>query len=516
MKQRRTISQIIINTLTGWGALFVQAAIGLFMVPFLLGQMGKDGYGLIGLLGVVVSLSLVADLGLRNALGRELTEHVSLKDSKASSELLSSALMLYLLMGLLFATIGWILTPWLVQVFKVPEHWHKTAVWSMRIYGSVSVILSFVTPVFGAGLSSNNRFDILNLIGIASGTLSSLLLFVIIPLSGNALFGWITVMLVNQGVTLTLYYIFFRRVNPELHLGLSHLKPSRLRPLFQLGGYMYVLQLTNALAERSDPIVISCYLGPAGVALYQAGARMHALVRPVVLTLAEQAYPLTTRYHVQDMRTAQQRLLIDGTKYTLYLGTIVSLGMVFFAEPFCRLWLESKLGSDYLTAARVMQLWAIASLVNYSGAMHWPVLLGTKKVGFALWLNVPTAIFNILLSIYLVGYTKMGIPGVLVATIISEIVRRPFAVWYTAKISKMRLMEYVNRGYLLPGFYILLILVPGYLLLHGLTISGWVELILVGVCFSAYALLVLAACEWRLLLRLLRGFHSSSFPVRRV
>ncbi len=61
------IGQIIKNTLTGWGAILVRAVIALVMVPILIGAMGKEGYGLIGLFSVLVGLSAVADLGLRSA-----------------------------------------------------------------------------------------------------------------------------------------------------------------------------------------------------------------------------------------------------------------------------------------------------------------------------------------------------------------------------------------------------------------------------------------------------------------
>ncbi len=46
-----------------------------------------------------------------------------------------------------------------------------------------------------------------------------------------------------------------------------------------------------------------------------------------------------------------------------------------FAEIFSRLWLLDSLGDGYRVVARIMQLWALANLVNYSGAMHWPVCL---------------------------------------------------------------------------------------------------------------------------------------------
>ncbi len=57
---------------------------------------------------------------------------------------------------------------------------------------------------------------------------------------------------------------------------------------------MYAIQLTRTLSEKSDPLVISAFFGPAGVALYQPGGKLSTLIRPVVLAMADQMYPLTT------------------------------------------------------------------------------------------------------------------------------------------------------------------------------------------------------------------------------
>ncbi len=493
---------------TRWGALLITSVIGLIMVPFLLKQLGTEGYGLIGLLGVIVSFSIVADLGLRQALGRELAEQVARKDPQAFSELASSALVLYLLIAGVLATCGWILAPWFVEVFKVSPPLRETAVKVIRVYGTLSVIFSFISPVFTAGLSSHHRFDLINGVQMVGGILSSLLLFAVIPRSGNALYGWVGVMLSYQIVNFILFYVLFRRFCPGAHIGVRLIRPRRLRPLFQLGGYMYVLQLTNALSERLDPLVISFYMGPPGVALYRAGARINEIVRPAVLSLAEQVTPLTTQYHVRKQESQQHRLLIDGTRYTLYLGAVCSIAIMLFAEIFSRLWLFDSLGESCQVVARVMQLWALANLVNYSGAMHWPLCLGMKKLPFALALQVPSSIINAALSIYFVGYTQAGIPGVLYATVLTEIIRRPFAIWYVARITRLNLLEYLKRGYALAIGYILLLLIPGYLVLNRFTISGWIQFILSAGLFLVYALLVLCVIERKLVVILYRQVRS--------
>lgn len=450
MPKNSTLKQILANTGSGWLAVIIRAAIALVMVPFLLDHLGKEGYGLIGLLGVIVSLSSVADLGLRGALGRELAEQVVRNDRQAFSELASTALLLYSGMALILVLAGWSLAPWFVHVFKIPGTLQASAIWIIRLYGSVSIILSFITPVFTAALSSYHRFDIVNAVQIIGGIVSSLMLFVILPVVGNALYGWAGVMLGYSLVMLVLTVFFFFRFCEGAQIGIRYLNPARLHPLFKLGGYMYALQMTNALAERSDPLVISYFFGPAGVALYQPGGRLSQMIRPVVTMLADQMYPLTTKQHVDNQYEKMQKILILGTKYTLLLGSLFSAGMLVFAEPFCRLWLSKSIGDDYQIAARVMMGWALADMMTYAAGTQWSVLLGIKTLKVLIWTQIPTAVLNILVSIYLVGFTRLGIPGVLAATVLIGFIRRPVLIWYTAKVCRLAPATYFRTAYIRP------------------------------------------------------------------
>jgi O-antigen/teichoic acid export membrane protein len=487
-----TIKQILKNTVTGWVAVVFRTVIALVMVPFLLSNLGKEGYGLVGLLGVIVSMAGVADLGLRSALGRELTEQVARKDQQTFDELASTAFVLYLFIAAVLAVIGWFLAPWFVTVFKVSEGLRSDAIWLIRIYGTASVVLSFITPVFAAGLSAHHRFDVVNTIQIISGILSSLMLFAVISFVDNALYGWVGVMLVSQLLILAVKTISFKRFCGAAHLSIKNWKPSRLRPLVKLGGSMYALQMTQALSERSDPLVISAFFGPAGVALYQPGGRLSQIIRPVVLTLANQMHPLTTKQHVENQQVKMQKILILGTKYTLLIGSLFSAGMIVFSESFARIWLEKSIGDDYRIAAYVILGWALADMTTYAAGTQWSVLLGMKRLKFLIWTQVPTAILNVLVSIYLVGFTKLGIPGVLAATILIGLIRRPILIWHTANVCGLRPREYIHKAYLTPLVCFLVTLFGAFLVKMIITPITYFSLI---VCAGLTAL-IWAVSSW--------------------
>ncbi len=483
MKGSKNIKQILINMGSGWLSSAIQMVISLALVPHLLLHLGKDGFGFIGLLAVITSISTIADLGLRSALGRELSEHVAKKDNLAFCEISSTAFAAYLAFATFFSIALFLSTPWVTQVLKIPVPLRQDAVTLLRIFGIFSIAWSFILPVFSAGLASYHRYDIINGIQMVNGLLTGILLFITLPFVKNPIYCWIIVAM-TMGCISGFFTIFLAikifKGNP-IQAGL--VRYNRLCSLLHLGCKMYALQLTNFFAERSDPLIISYFLGPSGVALYQTGQKLSQSLRPVVLTLATQLEPVSTQFHISGQQDQQQKLLIFGTKFTLLLGSLVTAGIISLASPFCKLWLSSSLGVDVQLVVKIMLLWACADLLTYAAGSQFSVLLGMKKLNFLIWTQLPTAVLNFTLSIYFVGFTSLGLASVLYSTIIINLVRRPILMWYTARHCSMTLYQYFSQAYARPLICFAITLGVGHLIVD--YVDSWHELAFAAVTIIA-------------------------------
>lgn len=478
------VKQIIRNTFTGWLAVGIRGALALIIVPFLLSRLGKEGFGLVGLLGVIVSMAVVADLGLRSALGRELAEQVARNDRQAFSELASTALVLYLCIACILGFIGWMLAPWAVEVLKVSESLREDAITMIRIYGALSILFSFITPVFSAALSSYHRFDVINSVQMISGIISSIALLVVIPVVENPLYGWVGVMLTSEAIVLLLTVVFFRRFCESVKINIHFLNGKRLIPLFHLGGYLYIIQLAQTLTNTANSIVLSSFMGPIGVALYQPASKISAMFNPIVMTLTEQLYPLTTKFHTTENKEKLQQTFCLGAKYTLLLGSLVSACIFIFAEPVARLWLFDSLGEDYLIAAQVMQAFVIVDLMTYASGTQWPILLGMKKLRFLAILLILTAILNIAVSIYFIGFTTVGVVGVLYGTIISKLIRIVLLSIYVVRLVEIRMLSYLQQSIIGPAWCLFISGITGTILIQNFSCNSWIELMFMVVVTS--------------------------------
>lgn len=445
----------------------MRSLIAVVMIPVLLQAMGKDGYGLIGLLSVYVSLSSLADMGLRQALGRELSEQVAKENKTEFRELSFTALMLYICIASLLVLATLLFAPIFANLLKIPEVLRIDAIRLIRLYGSFSIFLSFITPVLSSGLTAFMRFDLVNNVQMIASLIANIVLLTLVHfLPQHALYLWVGIMLINSVAICAFTFIQYRKICYGGLFSFRYLNFHRLAPLFELGGYMYLLQITFAISNQSAPLIISSFFGTTGVASYQPGGRMSELLRPVVLTLTNQLYPLTTKHHICNATKDLRNVLLWGTKYTFMLGVLVSAGLLLLAEPLCRIWLSDSLGEEYKITVRIMQSWAIIDILTYLTGSQMSVLLGMKKMKFLVWSQVPAAILSIFISIYIVGYTTVGISGVLFGAIVLNIIRRPLLIWYSARQCQLRVSEYFKKSYAsaLICYFVILITGKGLLL----------------------------------------------------
>lgn len=489
----QTSSRITLNTATSWLNLLVNGAIGVVLVPFLLGQFGKDGYGLVALAGVVVSITMILDMGLHGALGRQLAAAEAENNDAHFNELVSTAMFLYLGLGTVAALACVGFAPLIASAFNLPAALYDEGVFLVRWYASAAVLLTFLSIPFSGVLTSQNRFDLVNMISTSGGVLRAGLLFSVLMLTDLRLYGWAICMIVTQACILLVQRKSAIRMKPTMRIRASLIRKEATRSLFSLGGYIFVSQMVGALSVSSDPIVLTTILGPASVALYNPAVMLSGMARSLVGGLGSQLHPLATSYHVTGQKEQLQQLLIRGTSYTMLMGLLACVVLGMYADTICRVWLSKSLGQDYLVTGLVLVLWAGIDLSNYAAGSQWPVLLGINRLGFILWSQVPFAIVNLLASILLVKYTSLGVAGVAVPTLVLCFIRRPLVIVHTARAVKLPVRRYLAEAYARPLVVLVILAAFAFGLKAALQPQG---IVMLCVCVAATCLAWLPAVWW--------------------
>jgi O-antigen/teichoic acid export membrane protein len=442
-------------------------------VPFLLSELGRTSYGIASLVGVIVSFGLIADLGLRGALGRQLAEQVARNDDLRYNQLTSTAMALYLCLGGAMAVSCFVFAPQLAHYFAgrkdyiLSDDLMKQAIFLVRWFAPFNLLVTFVQPVYSASITSNNRFDLANYANIAVNLVRGLSLWLVLSLTDWQLYGWAIAMFITEAMLLVAWGLCAHRARPSLRIRPWLVTRGAMRPLFGLGGYLFIFQLTDLISVRSDPLVLSRLMQPWSLSLYNPGLSLTAVTRPIVNTLAQQLHPLTTGFHVRGQRDQLRAVLIRGTRLTWLMAIAVGVVLIVFASPIITLWLHDSmakamsrelgapvsveaLGKALAQAASVLVAWALVDLIDFAGGTQWSVLLGMQRMAFLVWTQAPLAVANVIASILLVKYTSLGVLGVMLPTLASIAIRRPMVTVYTSRLIGLPLRRYLLEAYLGP------------------------------------------------------------------
>jgi O-antigen/teichoic acid export membrane protein len=459
------LRQVGINVLTKWISFFLRAIVGIALVPFLIRELGTEYYGLSILLGSIVGFTAIADVGLRGALGRDLSEALSRKEDRLFNQLASTAGTIWLGIGASLAIICSVLAPSIIKYLNVSAEIADEAIFLVMTFGSGSILLSFIQPLMTAIISSHNRFDILNKVEAVFFLISALCLFLLIGVADLGIFAWASIMMCSRLSIVCFLGLRTKNLVPCLDLSFRNFDLSSLKRLFSLSSYLFLLQLTRLLSEKADPLILTRFLGASSLALYTPGQIICGRIRPIVMVLSDQLYPVTTGFEAEGKAHEMKQVLYLGTRFTFGVAVGVFAALGIFSQSICRVWLEGVLGDDYVIAGYILFAWALIDLAGAASGAQWSVLIAKNKIKLLALTQVVLAVVNLSLSIWLVKNTDLGVLGVIIPTVIINVLRRSYVSYYVSYVSEIPFKEFLSHCYLRPAL-IALFLFPVTYLIH--------------------------------------------------
>ena len=443
--------KIIKNLLAGWASSISIGLIGFLMIPFLLGEMGQTSYSLVLFLVAVVGAFQLVDMGVGISLSRELSAARANDQRQEFSELLSSGIAIYAILGLLCSAGIYFGAEALVGAILDETNPSTKAVFICRLYGIGMILIGFLNQALMSVLVSYERFDLSSIVTASTSIGTALLLWLFIPISEDKAFVWAQLQLLSHFSIGFVIFFMGRKEHGPLGISFKAVTIEKCKALLGLSSKVSLLKLTTLFSEKADPLILAKFSTPLSLVLYNSASKVSAATKPFVTKIAEQLCPRATDVFVKGEINEVGKILTVGTRYTMIVGGLFFVMVIVYANPFAQLWLGDALPENWgLVAQLMIGIGVIDYLTFAAGGTQWSVLFGMKKLNFLVISMLPTALLNFGLSVYFVGYTDLGVFGVILATIVISICRRPILIWYTARLVGIRPVTYFLQSYLVP------------------------------------------------------------------
>ena len=406
---RSIAANLATGTATRYVLLAVNIAIGVWMMPFSVGHLGKSDYGLWMLVVSMTAYFQLFDLGYGNGLVRQITDADARGDERAINEVASTFMVVYAGIGLAALIGTTALAAWVVPRFPnlSPEQ-VRTAQFVTIVLG-IRLAVGFPMTVFGAVTTSRQYFALNTGIAIVVSLAVGLVTYVVLE-AGHGLRVLVPATTAVNLLAYVAYAHAARVAYPGLRLAPSLFSRRHLREVTSYSLYVFLIALSAQLGYNLDNVVVGAFMGTGAVAVYAVASRLADYQRQLSNQFNGLLFPVVVGLGAKNDRDRLRATMVHGTRLALGMVLAVTVALVGFAGPLVHAWMgpafEDSLLPLYALAAASVVLVALGPLGN--------VLLGTGRHRLVALSALLEALANVALSLLLVR--RWGLAGVAIGT----------------------------------------------------------------------------------------------------
>lgn len=411
---RRLVRNTVLN-LIGLGAPLVVA---IFAIPFLIGGLGTDRFGILTLVWAAIGYFGLFDLGLGRALTQIVAKKLGTDREQEIPTLIWTALFAMFLVGLLGTAVVFLLSRWLVMtVLKIPPVLQSE---TLDVFYLLALSIPVVVTTAGLRgvLDAHQRFGLTNTVRIPMGVLIFLGPLLVLPFSRN-LFSVAAVLVVVRVIAWVAYLLLCFYVVPALRCGVI-VKGTMLRPLLHFGAWMTVTNIVGPLMVYLDRFLIGAVLSVAAVAYYATPYEVVTKLWIIPVAVVGVLFPAFSTSFVQDRgRTA---LLFDrGIKYVFLALFPLTLLIVTLAYEGLNLWL----GEEFAQSSTSVLRWlAVGVFINSLAHVAFSLVQGAGRPDITAKLHLVELPFYLISLWWLVA--AYGIEGAAIAWVVRIVIDTGF------------------------------------------------------------------------------------------
>lgn len=258
---------------------FVTTAAALIVVPFIIGHLGLDGYGMWESILAVSMLIAMFQTAIRGTLLWKISGAYGADNQLEVKRLVRLGVSATLTTCVLVIPLVWLGCHWVVQLINVPPEFAEVGAWILL--GVVALVMfSGINETLGAAVSGYQRAGLTTV--IQSVALMGRYLVAILGL----LLGWQLWSLLAglaAGFLIQAVGLYAAALKVCGRLSLLPAIPTRVevKSMWCYAGFMMVGSVSSALRDQTDKVILAAFASPVWAGYYGIAARLAALVRLV-------------------------------------------------------------------------------------------------------------------------------------------------------------------------------------------------------------------------------------------
>lgn len=398
------------NAIWNWTAFLFVALVGFFLSPFIVRHLGGTAYGVWSLLVALVGYLGLLDFGVRGAVTRYVAHHHAVDDHAGNASIVTAALSLYGLLGLLAVLASGVFA-WLAPLFfNIPPELADDARIAL-VLGGLTVASTLVGAVFAGVVTGLERFDISSGVEIAMTTVRTIA--VVIALDAG--FGLVALGVIHLAVSIlqgAVAWVNVKRIYPALRITFRDRLMPHVKTIVSFSAFLSLIHVLGLLIYYSNALIIAAFLPIAAVTYFAIAGNLVEYAFKVAGALSKMMTPRISALNSSGSKNVVAAVL-DASRVATLATAPIAATFLLRGESFVDLWMGPEYGP---VAGEILAVLSLVVMLGGARGIAISSIIGMNRHRTLIpWLALE-AVGNLALSIALVR--PMGVLGVAIGTLI--------------------------------------------------------------------------------------------------
>lgn len=397
---------------------------GLVAIPIILEKLGLERFGLLTWAWLIVGYFSLFDFGLGRALTKIIAEYEGAGRRDDVPQVFWTSMALMLSLGILGATLFWLLAPTLTEILSVTSDHSGEAVEIFRLL-AISLPIVIILAGLRGVLEAYHRFRLINQIKIPLGAATYILPVVILWLNDSLVAVVIGLIAVRVFLLLIYAWIIWNTVPVLQIVVLGDAKITRR--LLSFGGWMTISNLVGPLMIYMGSFAIGAVLTVSAVAFYtvphEVATKLWVFPTAIIVSL----FPLLSQKLARE-KEAAKKIFFESVRFSFFALFALILFLVCFSGELLTIWLGAEFGEK---STLTLQLLLIGIFLNSMAMFPYALLQSAGYPRYTAFLHLlELPLYGALLIFFL---TEYGIVGAALAWLVRAILDTGLLAWIVCK-----------------------------------------------------------------------------------
>lgn len=426
MKNKDTAMNLITNII----AMITVMLLNFILTPIITDKLGLEVYSYVGIINNIISFFVVITYILNSMVGRFYT--LSLKQSNTeANEYISTSLFTCLFIAAALLPIMVMCTLFLDKLIVIDTRYIEDV--KLAFFCSCIVfVLSIINSVMTTGAYAQNKLYITNIYTIIIGIVRTTIVYLIFKFAIPHVWYIALGNIIQYIIVLIIAIIVFKKLIPSVSFSIKLFKIEKAKELLSAGTFNALIMMGNVLMTQIDLLVGNRFLNAAIVGAYAVVLTFSSTMRSIGSAFSNAFSPTTLHVYAEKGVTGIRDY---SNKVVSFLAVLIgwpAMGIACLGCAFVNIWLNRDLSDLYYVFVILM----LPMGANLACTQLYVVQQAMNKLTIPAIASIVSGVINLLLAIYLVAYTNLGIIGIALASSISFSIRNfLFQPLYTSYIT---------------------------------------------------------------------------------